>query len=95
MNEIIERALDRADREIAGAHLKGLKADTPLFGEGKAALDSLNLVAFIFILEDEFLKFTGKKLKVSAQEILSREACPFRNLSSLETYLQKKNRELP
>ncbi len=91
MNEILNRAIKRADEEISGVKLQNLSPDAALFGEGKAILDSLNLVTFIFIIEDEFLKITGKKIKISAQEIVSKSDCPFRTLRTLEAYLRRKN----
>ncbi|MES2528004.1 MAG: hypothetical protein V4598_13000 [Bdellovibrionota bacterium] len=98
MNEkiklVLQSALERADLELAGVKLLDLKSDQPLFGGKGSALDSLNLVAFIFILEDEFKKITGKSVKISTQDILSKEECPFRNLDALGVWLAKKEEVL-
>ncbi len=94
MNEkiklVLKSSVERADFELAGVRLIDLKPDQPLFGGKGSALDSLNLVAFIFIIEDEFRKITGKTIKISTQDILSKEECPFRNLGTLFSWLDKK-----
>lgn len=87
---VIERALARAADELSGVRLRDLRPDQNFFGGDGAIFDSLSLVSFIFILEEEILAVTGKKVKVSTNDILSREQAPFRNLISLETWLSRK-----
>ena len=91
---IIERTLGRAENELTGVRLKNITPDQNFFGGSGAALDSLNLVSFIFILEDEILSVTGKKLKVSTNDILDKQEAPFRNLRSMEAWLTRKLGEL-
>ncbi len=94
MKLVLQSTIERADLELAGVKLLDLKPDQPLFGGKGSALDSLNLVAFIFILEDEFKKITGKTVKISTQDILSKEECPFRNLEALQGWIEKKEEAL-
>ena len=91
---VIKNAIERADLEIAGVRLGELSSEQPLFGGKGSALDSLNLVTFIFIIEDEFKKITGKTIKISTQDILSKEECPFRHLAGLETWLSQRESEI-
>ena len=94
IKEIIQNALQRADNELAGVKLKGISSEQNFFGGKGSALDSLNLVSFIFILEEEFTRMTGKPIKISTQDILSKEEAPFRNLNSLEAWLSRKVSDL-
>lgn len=94
INQVIQNALTRADNELAGVRLKGLSPEVNFFGGKGSALDSLNLVSFIFILEEEFTKVTGKPIKITTQDILSKDDAPFRNLNSLESWLTRKASEL-
>ena len=86
----IKNSLERADNELAGVKLKDLSPEQNLFGGKGSALDSLGLVSFIFILEEEFHKATGKTIKISTLDILSKEEAPFRNLNSLADWLRPK-----
>lgn len=87
---IIEKTLERAVNELAGVRLENISFDQNFFGGDGAVLDSLNLVSFIFILEDEIRSVTGKSVKVSTNDILSKAEAPFKNLRSMETWLTKK-----
>ncbi len=91
---VLQNSIERADLEIAGVRLGELNSEQPLFGGKGSALDSLNLVAFIFIIEDEFKKITGKTIKISTQDILSKEECPFRHLEGLANWLSQRESEL-
>lgn len=90
----INNSLTRADNELAGVKLVNLSPDQNFFGGKGSALDSLSLVSFIFILEEEFAKATGKAIKIATQDILSKEEAPFRNLNSLESWLRRRASEL-
>ncbi len=94
IRSVIVSSIERGDLELAGVKLNDMSPEAPLFGGKGSALDSLNLVAFIFILEDQFKKVTGKTIKISTQDILSKEECPFRTLASLEGWLSKKEAEI-
>lgn len=80
--------LERARKELAGVRLENLSPEANLFGGPGSALDSLTLVSFIFILEDEIERATGTVMKVSTNDILSKTDTPFRNLKTLRDWLQ-------
>ena len=90
VKKVIEQTLARARNELSGVRLNELTPDQNFFGGEAAALDSLNLVSFIFILEDEIKSVTGKSFKVSTNDILNKEEAPFKNLRSMEMWLTRK-----
>lgn len=87
---IIAPALQRADDEMPNFQLTQLKKDSPLYGVQGAMLDSLNLITFVFIVEEEFERASGKKLKVTTQDVLNPENPPFANINSLTGFLKGK-----
>lgn len=89
-SKIISAALFRAQNELPDFGLTVEDASTPIFGTPDAVIDSLNLVSFIFILEDEFKKITGKDLKITTENIINSDAPPFQNLKTLEVFLEEK-----
>lgn len=87
---IIQPALQRADDEMPNFQLTKLKDDSPLYGVPGAMLDSLNLITFVFIVEEEFQRVTGKAIKVTTQDVLNPVNPPFSNIKSLTGYLKAK-----
>lgn len=90
VEKIISGALARANDEIPGVDFTDISHKSSLYGKPDAILDSLNLVSFVFIVEEEFEKTTGKPLKVSTQDVLDASNPPFANLPSLQKFLEKK-----
>jgi hypothetical protein len=88
--DIISPALQRADDEMPNFQLTQLKKETPLYGVQGAMLDSLNLISFVFIVEEEFERASGKKLKVTTQDVLNPENPPFANINALIVFLKGK-----
>lgn len=86
--EIISRTFTRANAEVPGFSAEA-SPELPLFDVPGAVLDSLNLITFVFILEEEFALITGKKLKVTTEDVLATHA-PFRNVSALRDYISGK-----
>lgn len=89
LSEIITASLNRALNEIPGADFSDADKKI-LFGKPDAILDSLNLVSFVFIIEEEFERLTGRTIKITTQDVLSSNAPPFMNLNSLKQFLSKK-----
>lgn len=87
--DIVQAAVARAGRELAGFPMK-TNEDTLLFGSTAALLDSLSLVSFVFILEDEFNRISGKPLKVTTQDVLVSHRPPFKSVHSLTVFIQQK-----
>lgn len=89
--EIVASAVGRANLEIAGFEVE-CKEEQPLFDGPGAVLDSLGLITFVFILEEEFATRTQRKIKITTQDLLSGSA-PFRNVRSLIEFMGVKLRE--
>ena len=87
---IIMPSVQRANNEMPSFDLPNMDLSTPLYGVKGAILDSLNLVSFVFIIEEEFLRATGKVLKITTQDVLNSEVAPFSSLSTLRQFLQDK-----
>lgn len=90
IEKIIAPALDRADNEMPNFEIKKVSNETPLYGSSDAILDSLNLVTFVFIVEEEFERALGKSLKITTQDVIASEDPPFANLRALATFLKQK-----
>lgn len=88
-HEIIQAAVTRASLELPGFPSEA-KKEALLFGSATALLDSLSLVSFVFILEDEFKRVSGKNLKVTTQDVLVSHRPPFKNLDSLAEFISQK-----
>lgn len=65
-----------------------------IYGEEGAVFDSLNLVNFIFILEEKIMSEFGVDFKFSTEDILNTEARPFLNAMNLANFLTIKISEL-
>ncbi len=89
LSEILTGSLNRAINEIPGADFIDVEMKI-LFGKPDAILDSLNLVSFVFILEEEVERLTGMTIKITTQDVLNSEAPPFMNLLTLKQFLSKK-----
>jgi hypothetical protein len=87
---IINTSLKRAIEEVPHLQRTLVQEKTPLFGVPDAILDSLNLITFVFIVEEEFQRFTGKVLKFTTRDILNTSNPPFSNLGSLAQFLENK-----
>lgn len=59
--------------------------DTILFGEG-AALDSLNLVNLVMIIEQNIMMETGEEVLLASESAMSRKRSPYRSVKSLADY---------
>lgn len=91
---ILIPAIQRANNEMPGFDLPHINEATPLYGVKNAILDSLNLVSFVFIIEEEFQRFTNKTLKITTQDVLNTDEPPFANLQSLTSFLKAKTESL-
>jgi hypothetical protein len=87
--DIVQAAVARASRELPGFPTQ-TSGDVLLFGSAGALLDSLSLVSFVFILEDEFKRVSGQTLKVTTQDVLVSHRAPFRSLQTLTEFIMQK-----
>lgn len=88
--KIVLQAISRANDEMPGVDFTDITPSSSLYGKPDAILDSLNLVSFVFIIEEEFEKITSKPLKVSTQDVLDAQNPPFANIPSLKKFLANK-----
>lgn len=93
MEHIIQPALDRAGDLIPYFEVPKEPSRLILFGLPGAVLDSLNLVSFVFILEEEVERATGVQIKITTQDVIETETPPFSSLGNLEQFLSRKIKE--
>ncbi len=82
----LEKAADFLPNFSAATDLNTLV----LYGDQDAILDSLNLVGFIFILEEVSLSVAKIEIKFTTEDILNKEASPFLNVKNLTAFLKAK-----
>jgi hypothetical protein len=87
---VLTPALRRAHAEMPNFNLNQLSEHDALYGVPGSILDSLNLITFVFIIEDEFERYTGKKLKITTQDVLRSVNPPFKSLQALSDFLVSK-----
>tara|TARA_Y100001970_G_scaffold144614_1_gene177595 strand:- start:4123 stop:4401 length:279 start_codon:yes stop_codon:yes gene_type:complete len=61
--------------------------DTALFGKN-GVLDSLGLVSFLLIVEQEIVDGLGIEITIADEKAMSLKNSPFRNINSLKNYLE-------
>ncbi len=91
VSQIINGSFQRANNEIPGFEASP-SPDLPMFDVPGAILDSLNLITFVFILEDEFARATGKKIKITTEDVLNNSESPFRSVEGISDFLLRKVR---
>ncbi|MCX8090177.1 MAG: hypothetical protein N3I86_04460 [Verrucomicrobiae bacterium] len=62
--------------------------DTRLFGPG-GHLDSLNLVRFVFLVEENLQRRTGKSVALTDERAMSQRHSPFISVTTLADYIVK------
>ena len=60
--------------------------DTRLFGQG-GQLDSLDLVRFVFLVEEEVQQKAGKSVALTDEKAMSQRSSPFASVGSLADYI--------
>ncbi len=70
--------------------MKGIDEGVVLYGKPNAVLDSLNLVSFVFLLEEEIESVFNQKITISTQDVLNTDNPPFASLDNLSEFLFKK-----
>lgn len=89
IKKILERTMARVNAEVVPISTKD-PLSIVLYGAPGAILDSLNLVNFIFILEEEILAVANLEMRFSMEDVLSESINPFSNLNELSLHLQRK-----
>ena len=90
LENIISPSIETANLTMPNFKLDQLNQDTIFYGKENAVLDSLNLVSFIFIIEEQIEKVTQKKVTITTQDVLDSNQPPFLNLENLTLFINKK-----
>lgn len=90
LEKIISPSIETANLTMPNFKLDQLNQDTIFYGKENAVLDSLNLVSFIFILEEQIEKVSQKKVTITTQDVLDSNQPPFLNLENLIFFINKK-----
>lgn len=71
-------------------HLKGLNLLEQGYLYGPGAFDSLQLVDFIFYVEDAFFADFGKRILLADGAAFSRKQSPYKNIDAFASFIQQK-----
>lgn len=86
-NNILLPAIARANESMPNFFLDKIDDSVVFYGRPKAILDSLNLVSFVFILEEQIEESLKVKITITTQDVLDTETAPFANLENLSQFL--------
>ena len=67
-----------------------INKETSLFGTSTSLFDSLNLISYVFILEDHVAQNSNVEFKLTAQDLATMSENPFASLELLTLFVQKK-----
>lgn len=90
LEQIVMHAFRRANAEIPNLRLGIVNESTPLYGPLGSVLDSLNLVSFVFLLENVIEEKMHKKITITTADVLNTEHPPFANILTLSKFLKEK-----
>jgi hypothetical protein len=90
LEQIVMYAIKRANAEIPNLRLDNVNETTPLYGPAGSVLDSLNLVSFVFLLENIIEEKMQKKITITTADVLNTEHPPFANMLTLSKFLKEK-----
>lgn len=90
LDQVVMYALKRANAEIPNLRLDNVTESTPLYGLSGAVLDSLNLVSFVFLLENIVEEKWQKKITITTADVLNNDHPPFANVLTLSKFLKEK-----
>ncbi len=80
----IYEAIDELNPQLDGITLERSE-ETILFGDG-AALDSLNLVNLVMMVEQNIMMETGEEVLLASEAAMSRKRSPYRSVKALAEY---------
>lgn len=87
LSEFLFPAVAEAKRTIKSAATLEPAAESRLYGEG--GLDSMGLVQFIVLVEEQIEDKTGLELTLASDKAMSRKSSPFRTLQTLAEYIDE------
>lgn len=93
-SQILLPAISRANETMPNFFLDKIDDSVVFYGRPKAILDSLNLVSFVFILEEQIEERLKVKITITTQDVLDTEKAPFGSLENLSQFLLNKIQEV-
>lgn len=90
LEKVIEPSLEEAEATIPFFSLPSDRAKVVLYGSTGALLDSLNLVSFVFIIEEKIKKSLKAEIKITTQDVLDTDKNPFASIENLNKFLYLK-----
>ncbi len=90
LDKIIYPTIKKANATMPNFFLDKIDENIVFYGKPNAILDSLNLVSFVFLLEEEVEIVINKKITITTQDVLDTENPPFASLSHLADFILRK-----
>jgi acyl carrier protein len=84
--QLILAAISQFNEIHRSDHPIPVAPDTRLFGQG-GQLDSLDLVRFVFLVEETVQEKTGKNIALTDEKAMSQRTSPFASVTSLADYI--------
>lgn len=86
LKTVILESIENINKELKIKELESVNDSTPLF----ELLDSLGTLDLILELENRLQEETGDYVAVASEESMDAKNTPFKNIVSLEAFLQKR-----
>ena len=86
LKTVILESIENINKELKIKELESVDESTPLF----ELLDSLGTLDLILELENRLQDETGNYIAVASEESMDAKSTPFKNIATLETFLQKR-----
>lgn len=90
VKQVIISTIKKAESTIPNFKILTINESINIYGGANALLDSLNLISFIFLLEEEIEVKLKLKFKFETRDILLTENPPFANLDNLVNFICSK-----
>lgn len=89
LDKIIRPAIKKANMTMPNFSVSE-NEEVVLYGLPNAVLDSMGLVSFVFILEDQIETIISRKVTITTEDVLNPIEPPFKSIESLAVFLQNK-----
>jgi hypothetical protein len=90
LNKVIYPTIKKANVSMPNFFMDKVDENVVFYGRPNAILDSLNLVSFVFLIEEEVENVFNKKITITTQDVLDTENPPFGSINNLVDFLTKK-----
>lgn len=87
ITELVLNCISELNEELEIEELKNANEDTKLYG-GNSGIDSMSLVSLISDLEDRISEEFNQELVLANEKAMSQRVSPFRNISTLVSYIE-------